>query len=83
MQLCSVTPLQLRRVSATIHPPPSLYHSVYHSQLHLVEWVGSGAPVCEEQAEANSLEDAAHNTDSNEVKRSLLADDLGDELGNS
>ena len=50
------------------------------SRLHLVEWIGSGAPVGEEQAEANSLEDSADNTNGNEVKRSLLADDLCNQL---
>ncbi len=48
--------------------------------MHLVEWVGSGAPVGQEQAEANSLKDTADNTDSNQVKRSLFADDLSNEL---
>ena len=49
-------------------------------KVHLVEWVGSGAPVGQEQAEANSLKDTADNTDSNQVKRSLFADDLSNEL---
>ena len=49
-------------------------------RLSLVEWVGSGAPVGEEHAEANSLEDLGDNTDGDEVKRSLLGNDLSDEL---
>ena len=46
----------------------------------LVEWVGSSAPVCEEQAEADGLEDAGQNTDSDSVERSLLSDDSGNDL---
>ena len=42
----------------------------------LVEWVGSGAPVGEEHAEANRLEQARHDTDSNLVDWTLLGDDL-------
>lgn len=46
----------------------------------LVEWVGSGAPVCEEQAEADSLEDTGQDTNSDGVKRALLSNDLGNDL---
>lgn len=42
----------------------------------LVEWVGSGAPVGEEHAEANCLEQARYDTDSNLVDWTLLGDDL-------
>jgi hypothetical protein len=47
----------------------------------LVEGVGAGSPVCEEQAEADGLEDTGNGTDSNGVKRTLLGEDLGDDLG--
>lgn len=46
----------------------------------LVEWVGSCAPVGEEQAQANSLEDAGNNTNGNGIHWSLLSDNLGDDL---
>ena len=48
----------------------------------LVEWVGSGAPVCEEHAEADSLEQAGQNTNGNSVERSLFSDNAGEELEN-
>lgn len=48
----------------------------------LVEWVGSGAPVCEEHTETNSFEQAGQNTNGNGVERSLLSDNTGDDLGN-
>lgn len=46
----------------------------------LVEWVGAGAPVGEEQAEADGLEDARQGANSNGVEWALLSEDLGDEL---
>jgi hypothetical protein len=46
----------------------------------LVEGVGAGSPVGEEQAEADGLEDTGNGTDSDGVKRTLLGDDLGDDL---
>lgn len=49
---------------------------------NLVEWVGSGTPVGQEQAEADSLEETGDETDGNSVKRSLLSDNTGDELRN-
>lgn len=66
-------------------PPGSPSFSRYHSFrlcviLHLVEWVGSSAPVREEQAEANGFEDASQDTDGDGVERALFNDDLGDEL---
>lgn len=47
---------------------------------NLVEWVGAGAPVCKEEGQADGLEDAAENTDGDDIKRTLLVGDLGDEL---
>ena len=47
---------------------------------NLVEGVGAGSPVGEEQAETDSLEDAAHGADGNGISRTLLGDDLGDDL---
>lgn len=46
----------------------------------LLEWVGAGSPVCEEQAETDGLEDTGNGTDGDRVERSLLGDDLGDDL---
>jgi hypothetical protein len=37
-------------------------------------------PVGEEHAEADGLEDAGDGTDSNGVERTLLSEDLGDDL---
>ena len=54
--------------------------SLYLHIQHLVEWVGSCAPVGEEQAQADSLEDARDNSNGNSVQRSLLSDDLCDDL---
>ena len=60
-------------------PPVRLLTSFLHSSnlfYDLVEWAGSGAPVGEEQAEANCLEQARNDTDSNLVDWTLLGDDL-------
>lgn len=46
----------------------------------LLERVGASAPVGEEERETDSLEDTSDGADSNGVKRTLLSDDLGDEL---
>ena len=46
----------------------------------LVEWVGVGSPVGEEQAEADGLEDASERTDGDGVEGTLLGKDLRDEL---
>lgn len=48
----------------------------------LVEWIGSGAPVREEHAETDSLEQTGQNTYGDGIERSLLGDDTGDDLGN-
>lgn len=47
---------------------------------NLVKWVGSGAPVSEEQAEADGLEDSSENTHGDGIHWSLLSDDAGDNL---
>jgi len=47
---------------------------------NLVEWVGSGSPVGEEQAETNGFEHAGQNTDGDCVDRSVLSDEGRDEL---
>lgn len=47
----------------------------------LLEGVGAGAPVGEEDAEADSLEDAGKSTDGDGVEGTLLSDDLCNELG--
>ena len=60
-------------------PPVQLPKYFLHSTnlfYGLVEWVGSGAPVGEEHAEANCLEQARNDTDSNLVDWTLLGDDL-------
>lgn len=49
----------------------------------LVEWVGVGSPVGKEQAETNGLEDTGKGSHCNSVERTLLREDLGDELCNS
>jgi len=46
----------------------------------LLEWVGSCAPVCEEQTEADGLEEPGQNTDDNGVEWALLSDDGGHDL---
>jgi hypothetical protein len=60
-------------------PPVQLLKYFLHSSnlfYDLIEWVGSGAPVGEEHAEANCLEQARNDTDSNLVEWTLLGDDL-------
>ena len=46
----------------------------------LVEWVGSGAPVGEEQAQSHCLEDAGNDTNGDLIQGALLSDNLRDEL---
>lgn len=84
---CSRTPKLFHPEPATLSVQAPLLRPSHRTLLilqrflSLVEWVGPGTPVGEEQAEANGLEDTADNTNGNEVKRSLLADDLSNELG--
>lgn len=59
------------------------HHSLlsnYSNARHLLEWVGAGSPVGQEEGESNSLEDAGKSTNGDGVKWSLLSGDLGDEL---
>ena len=42
----------------------------------LVEGVGAGAPVSEDQAEANCLQEAGSDADGNSVQWAALKDDL-------
>ena len=55
---------------------PSTFSIAPSYSMVLVEWVRSGAPVGEEHAEANCLEQARNDTDSNLVDWTLLSDDL-------
>ena len=57
--------------------PKLLYH---YRERRLVEEVGAGSPVGEEQAEADSLEHAGNSADGDGVHGALLGDDLGDNL---
>ena len=50
------------------------------SSTDLVEWVGSGTPVCKEHAETDSLEDTGQDTDGDSIKRPLLSNNLGNDL---
>ena len=71
-----------------LFPPTRLSYSVQYLTVfahcqsinRLVEWVGPGAPVCEEHAETDSLEQAGQNTNGNSVKRSLLSDNTSNDL---
>ena len=42
--------------------------------------LGVGSPPCQEQGKTNSLEDTGKSTNGNGIKRSLLSEDLCDEL---
>jgi len=46
----------------------------------LVEGIGAGSPVGEEQAEADSLKDTGYGTDGDGVSGPLLGENLGDNL---
>ena len=48
--------------------------------MRLVEGVGVGSPVGEEKAETNGLEDTGKGSHCNSVERTLLGEDLRDEL---
>lgn len=48
--------------------------------LNLVEWVGSGAPVGQEHAEADGFEKAGQDAHGHSVERSVLDDKGGNEL---
>ena len=49
-------------------------------RFHLLEGVRAGAPVGEEQRKTNGLEDAGEGSNGDGVKRSLLSENLGNEL---
>jgi hypothetical protein len=70
------------RLLYTITFPPHADLCAHCVATDLVEWVGSCAPVCEEQAEADSLEDAGEDANSDGVNRSLLNNKLRDQLQN-
>ena len=61
--------------------PLLLLHSSQTTSL--VEWVGAGAPVCKEHAQADGLEDASQDANGNGVERSLFGDDLREDLQGS
>lgn len=46
----------------------------------VAEWVGASAPVGQEHAEADGLEDASQSSDGDSVEGTLLGEDLSDEL---
>jgi hypothetical protein len=48
--------------------------------MRLVKGVGAGSPVGEEQTKANGFEDASYGTDSDGIERSLLSNELGNNL---
>ena len=60
--------------------PHSYYLWTSHSPHGLVKRAGSRAPVGEEQAQPNCLEDASDKTNGNLIQWALLSDDLRDEL---
>ena len=64
-------PMQTTAASPLRSPPPVM---------RLVERVGAGAPVREEEAEADRLEHASNGANSHSIQRALLGDDLRDEL---
>lgn len=91
LRICLHSSGSHERLRTIIHPQASLYGWCYlclctknyfipSTLLYLVEWVGSGTPVGQEQAEADSLENAGDETNGNSVKRSLLSNNSSDEL---
>jgi hypothetical protein len=69
------------RGSANSAQYPAVFAHI-HPISRLVEWVGSGAPVCEEHAETDGLKQAGQNTNCNGVERSLLRNNTGNDLEN-
>lgn len=57
--------------------PPNSIMSISND---LVEWVSSSAPVGEEQAQADGIEESSNNADCNHVERSLFSNDSSDNL---
>ena len=54
--------------------------SLHSGAKYLVEWVGAGSPIGEEQAKADSLKDTSQGADSDGIEWTLLCEDLRDEL---
>lgn len=48
--------------------------------IHLVKWVGAGAPPGKEDAEADGFDKPGDNTDSDQFERTLLGDNASDNL---
>lgn len=69
------------RGSANSAQYPAVFAHI-HTINRLVEWVGSGAPVCKEHTETDSFKQAGQNTNCNSVERSLLCNNTGNDLGN-
>ena len=63
-------------------PPEKPSKLLCHQLLtrRLLEGVGAGTPIGEEQAEADGLENTGKTADKDGVKRALLSEDLGDDL---
>ena len=55
-------------------------NSLLYQARRLIEGVGAGSPVGEEQAETDGLKDAGKSADGDGVHGALLGDDLGDNL---
>jgi len=76
-----------QRQYCAFHAP--IHHSIYIDLIlrvkvgRLVERVGAGTPVCKEQAEADSLEDASESTNGDSISGTLLGDDLCDDRRSS
>jgi len=64
-------------------PDRCFNHSYSFQTNNLVEWVGAGTPVGEEDGETDGLHDAGDNTDGDGVEWALLGDNLGDDLKGS
>lgn len=67
-------------ISRSVQSKSILIHYIKKAYNCLVERVGAGAPVGEEDAEADGLEDAGKGANGDLLKRALLGGDLGNEL---
>jgi hypothetical protein len=75
----------LSRYIKGIKPLPSFipFRQLQTSKLEarpLLERVGVGSPPCKEERKADGLKDTSKSTNSNGIKRTLLSEDLSDEL---
>lgn len=68
----SSAPIELSSINSDPFHPSNM--------INLVEWVGSSAPVGEEQAETDGFEEAGKDTNSDSVDRSVLSNEGRDEL---